>query len=82
MVLSGYVPRSGIGGSYGNSGLPWWLHGKESVCSVGDPGSIPGSGRSPGGEPGKPFPILAWRIPWKEEPRRLQAVGSEGVGHD
>ena len=29
--------------------LPWWLSGKESACSAGDPGSAPGSGRSPGG---------------------------------
>ena len=28
-------------------GLPWWLSGKESACSAGDAGSIPGSGRSP-----------------------------------
>ena len=26
--------------------------------------------------------ILAWEIPWKEEPGRLQAVGSETAGHD
>ena len=25
---------------------------------------------------------LAWKIPWTEEPRRLQSVGSLGVGHD
>ena len=25
---------------------------------------------------------LAWRIPWTEEPRRLQSVGSLRVGHD
>ena len=24
---------------------------------------------------------LAWRIPWREEPGRLQAMGSERVGH-
>ena len=29
--------------------------GKESACNEGDPGSIPGSGRSPGEENGKPF---------------------------
>ena len=29
--------------------LPWWLDGKASVYNVGDLGSIPGSGRSPGG---------------------------------
>ena len=25
---------------------------------------------------------LAWRIPWSEEPGRLQSKGSERVGHD
>ena len=25
---------------------------------------------------------LAWRIPWTEEPRRLQSMGSQRVGHD
>ena len=26
--------------------------------------------------------ILAWRIPWTEEPRGLQSRGSQRVGHD
>ena len=26
--------------------------------------------------------ILAWRIPWMEEPGRLQSMGSLRVGHD
>ena len=26
--------------------------------------------------------ILAWRIPWTEEPGRLQSTGSQRVGHD
>ena len=26
--------------------------------------------------------ILAWRIPWMEEPDRLQSMGSQRVGHD
>ena len=26
--------------------------------------------------------ILAWRIPWTEEPGRLQSMGSPRVGHD
>ena len=26
--------------------------------------------------------ILAWKIPWTEEPRRLQSMGSQRVGHD
>ena len=39
-------------------GLPWWLSGKESACNArasGDAGSIPGSGRSPGGGHGHPL---------------------------
>ena len=41
-----------------NRGLPWWLSGKESNCNAGatrDVGSIPGSGRSPGGGYGNPL---------------------------
>ena len=26
--------------------------------------------------------VLAWRIPWTEEPRGLQSIGSRRVGHD
>ena len=26
--------------------------------------------------------ILAWRIPWTEEPGGLQYIGSQRVGHD
>ena len=26
--------------------------------------------------------ILAWRIPWTEEPGRLPSMGSQRVGHD
>ena len=25
--------------------------------------------------------ILVWRIPWTEEPKGLQSMGSQGVGH-
>ena len=28
------------------------------------------------------FSILAWRIPWPEEPGQLQSVGSQKVKHD
>ena len=30
------------------SGCPWWLSGKESTCTEGDTGLIPGWGRCPG----------------------------------
>ena len=26
--------------------------------------------------------ILAWKIPWREEPDRLQSMGSQRAGHD
>ena len=26
--------------------------------------------------------ILAWKIPWAEEPGGLQAMGSQGIGHN
>ena len=28
------------------------------------------------------YAILAWKIPWTEEPGGLQSMGSEKVGHD
>ena len=36
-------------------GFPDSSVGKESACSTGDPGSIPGSGRSPGEGNGNPL---------------------------
>ena len=29
-----------------------------------------------------PSSILAWRIPWPEEPGGLQSMGSQRVGHN
>ena len=40
------------------SGLPRWLSGKESACSAGDMGSIPGSGKSPGEGNNNPLQYL------------------------
>ena len=42
-----------------------------SAGDMRDAGSIPGSGRSPGGGHGNHPCILAWRIPWTEEPGGL-----------
>ena len=36
-------------------GLPGSTDGKESACNVGDSGSIPGLGRSPGEGTGNPL---------------------------
>ena len=45
-------------------GFPWWLSGKEPVCSAGNTGSVSGLGRSSG--EGKRYPLLysGLRIPW------------------
>ena len=98
-----YVYIQGVAGSSAD---------KESACNAGDPGWIPGLGRSPGVGIGYPLQyswlpwkntgamsetgvqslgwedpleevmathssILAWRIPWTEEP-----MGSQRVRHD
>ena len=68
--------------NYTNSGLPWWLSGKKSSCNAGDMGSIPGLGSSPGKEMAAHSSILAWRIPWREEPGGLQSMGLQRVRWD
>ena len=47
-----------------NSCFPCGSAGKESVCNVGDLGSIPGLGRIPGEGKGYPLQYSGWRIPW------------------
>ena len=42
--------------------------GKSSSCNAGDPGSIPGSGRSSGEGMATHSSILGGRSPWTEEP--------------
>ena len=43
-------------------------------------GSIPGSGRCPGGEHGNP--VFLPGTPWTEEPGGLQSMESQRVGHN
>ena len=62
-------------------GFPDGSDSKESAYNAGDLGLIPGSGRSLDREDplekgmGTHSNILAWRIPWTEEPGRLQPQG-------
>ena len=50
--------------------------------NAGDVSSIPGLGRSPEKEMTTHSSILAWRIPWTEEPGGLESSRSYRVGHD
>ena len=58
---------------------PQWLSGKESACSAGDAEIwVRSLGREDPLEEGMAThsSILAWRIPWTEEPGGLQSMGS------
>ena len=61
--------------------LPWRLAGKESACNVGDPGSVPGSGRSPGEGSDNSLHYTCLENS-TEEPGGLQSMGSQRVGHN
>jgi len=50
---------------------------KNPPAVAGDVGSILGLQRSPG-EMATHSSILAWRIPWTEEPGGLRSMGSQG----
>ena len=49
---------------------------------VRDTDLIPGLGRSLEEGMATHSGVLAWRIPWTEEPGGLQSMGSQRFGHD
>ena len=55
---------------------------KNQLANARDLGSIPGLGGSPGEGNGNHSSILAWKIPWKEDPCGLQSIGLQRVEHD
>ena len=62
-------------------GFPSGAVVKNLPANAGEAGSIPGLGTSPE-EMTTHSSILAWGIPWTEEPGWLQSMGSQRVGHD
>ena len=58
--------------------FPGGSDGKASAYNVGDLGRED----PPEKEMATHSSTLAWKIPWMEEPGRLQSVGSQRVGHD
>ena len=70
----------------GAKGLPRWLSGSRvylpmqkmqemSVLSLGQENALEE-------ETATHSSVLAWRIPWTEEPGGLHSIGSQRVGHD
>ena len=67
------------------TGFPHGSVGKEFACNAGDTryaGLIPGQEDPLEKEMATHSSLLAWRIPWTEEPGRLQSMGSLRVGYD
>ena len=62
--------------------FPGGSDSKASAYNVGDTGLIPGLGDPLEKEMAPHSSILAWKIPWTEEPGQLQSTGSQRVGHD
>ena len=66
----------------------WMLHGityfLETITSVIWKTRVPTLGQEDPMEKGMAThsSILAWRIPWTEEPGGLQSLGLQRVGHD
>ena len=63
-------------------GFPGGAAVKSLPASTGDVGSIPELGRALEKEMVAHSSLLAWEIPWTEEPGRLQPMESQRVRHD
>ena len=58
-------------------GFPGGSVVKNLPANAGEAGLIPGLGRSPGEGNATHSSILAWEIPWTEEPGGLQSMWSQ-----
>jgi len=54
--------------------VPGGSDSEESACNAGDPGLIPGSGRSPGEGNGTSLQYSCLENSWTEEPGGLQSI--------
>ena len=61
--------------------FPGGLDGKASVCNAGDLGRSLGWEDLLEKEMATHCSTIAWKIPWTEEPDRLQFMGLQRVGH-
>ena len=65
-----------------NKGLPWWLSSKEATYNVGDMGSIPRLGRSPGEGNGNPLQYSCLANPMCRGVWQATVYGVIRVGYD
>ena len=63
-------------------GFPGGADSKESACNTGDLGSIPGSGRSPGGGHGNPLQYSCLENSMDRDTGKLQSMGLQRVGRN
>ena len=63
-------------------GFPGGSEDKESICNAGDLGLIPVTEDPLQKGMATHSSILAWKIPWTEEPGGLQSMGPQRVRHD
>ena len=54
----------------------WWGPTESDTTEVTQHEDLPEKAMAPHSS------TLAWKIPWREEPGRLQSMGSQRVGHD
>ena len=84
MTINAYSDRGILGiyqefvaSEFIKRGLPRRSTSKESACNAGDPGSIPGLGRSHGEGNDNPLQYSCLQNPWTEEPGRPQSMKSQ-----
>ena len=63
-------------------GFPHSSVDKESVCNAGDPGSVPGLGRSLGEGNGNPLQYSCLENPMDRGARQATVYGAVRTGHD
>ena len=61
--------------------FPRRLSHKESTYNAGDMGLIPGGEDPLNKEMAIHYTILAWKVPWTDEPGKLQSMGLQRVRH-
>ena len=76
-IVYGRVIQDGI-----IEGFPWSSVRKESACSTGDLGLIPGLGRSPGEGNGNPLQYSCLENPMDREAQWFTVHGVARVRHD